>query len=359
MVINAKRVVVIEGDDAAPEAVRPAVELIDQLNCGIEWVRPLIGQADVDRGGSGFSDEARRAIDQSDATLFGATSGASGAALNYLRWGRQTYANVRPARWLPGFASPLAHPERVDFVLLRENLEDAYVAAEDDIGKLQHFDTRSRTWQKPINAIDFGEGKFALKIITERGSERIIRFAFDLAVKRKSQGYPGKVTLSAKYNMLPQTDGLFREVGESIAKEYRDIRFETFVVDDFCRRMVAAPEALDVVVLPNLYGDLLSDLSAGMIGGLGLTPSGCYGADYAYFESVHGTAPDIAGQGIINPTATILSAALMLDHVGEEAAASRLRKAVETVYRAGVSLPRDQGGQASTREFTEAVARAL
>ncbi len=155
--------------------------------------------------------------------------------------------------------------------------------------------------------------------------------------------------------MLPATDGLFREVATRLAASYPDVRFETFIVDDFARRLVAEPQALDVVVLPNLYGDILSDAAAGVIGGLGLAPSGCYGDGYAYFEPAHGSAPDIAGKGIINLTATILSAAMMLDHLGFAPAARRLEAAVEHVYADGRPLTPDQGGTATTLEFAAAV----
>jgi len=159
--------------------------------------------------------------------------------------------------------------------------------------------------------------------------------------------------------MLPGTDGLFRDIARRIASGYPDVAFETFIVDDFARRLVAVPHELDVVVLPNLYGDILSDAAAGVIGGLGLAPSGCYGDGYAYFESAHGTAPDIAGKGVINPTATILSAAMMLEYLGFAAAARRLEAAVERVYADGRHLTPDQGGTGTTLEFSDAVARYL
>ena len=201
--------------------------------------------------------------------------------------------------------------------------------------------------------------RFALKIISERGSERVIRYAFELAQRRKAQGYRGRVTCSSKYNMLPRSDGLFLEVAQRMAPDYPDIEFEHFIIDDMARRVVAAPQDLDVLVLPNLYGDVLSDLAAGVIGGLGLAPSGCYGETYAYFESAHGSAPDIAGLNIINPTATLLSGAMLLAHLGFGAAATRLETAVERVYAEGKCLTPDQGGSARTTEFCEAVERQL
>jgi len=352
-----KRVVVIEGEDAAPEAMRPTVELVQRLGTDIEWLRPPVGLEAIRRCGEPFPAECRQAIDESDATLFGATSGPSAPALFYLRWGKQTYANVRPARWLPGARSPLAHPQGIDFIIVRENLEDLYVGVEGDLDTLRPLALTSFTTRRPI--ADLGPGRFALKVITAAGSERVVRFAFALARRRRAGGHPGKVTCASKYNMLPRTDGLFREIAVRVAADHPDVAFETFIVDDLARRLVAAPGELDVVVLPNLYGDILSDAAAGLIGGLGLAPSGCYGEAYAYFESAHGTAPDIAGRNVINPTATILSAAMMLDHLGFGDAARRLETAVERVYARGRVLTPDQGGSASTTELCTAIGDAL
>ena len=352
-----KRVVVIPGEDAAPEAVLPSLDLVARLGADIEWVHPPVGEVGLERYGSLFPEECRRAIDASDATLFGATSGKSAPALFYLRWGKQTFANVRPARWFPGCRSPLAHPEGIDFVIVRENLEDLYVGVEGELEQLRPIALHGFTSDRPI--ADIGPGRFALKVITEEGSERVCRFSFELARRRRASGGKGKVTCASKYNMLPRTDGLFRDVATRVARDFPDIAFETFIVDDFARRIVAAPHDLDVVVLPNLYGDILSDTAAGLIGGLGLAPSGCYGRSYAYFESAHGSAPDIAGRNIINPTATILSAAMMLEYLGFEPEARRLNEAIRAVYAEGRTLTSDQGGRASTSEFCAAVGARL
>jgi isocitrate/isopropylmalate dehydrogenase len=159
--------------------------------------------------------------------------------------------------------------------------------------------------------------------------------------------------------MLPKSDGLFREVAAEIARGYPDVEYQNFIVDDFAHRLIADPHALDVVVLPNLYGDILSDAGAALVGGLGLAPSGCYGDDYAYFESAHGTAPDIAGQNIINPTATLLSGAMMLRHLGFLEDADSVEASIAAVYADGSILTPDQGGSASTPEFCEAVAARI
>jgi isocitrate/isopropylmalate dehydrogenase len=350
-----KRVVVIEGEDAAPEAVRPVVALIDGLGLPIEWLRPPVGDEGLARHGSTFPAEARDAIDASDATLFGATSGKSALALYYLRWGKQTYANVRPARWWPGCRSPLARPDGIDLVIVRENLEDLYAGVEGDLEALRPLALKSRLAPQPI--ADLGPGRFAIKIHTEAGSERVVRYAFELARRRKAAGRPGTVSCGTKHNVLPRSDGYFLEVARRVQGEYPDIGFESYLADDLARRMVAVPHELDVVVLPNLYGDILSDLAAGAVGGLGLAPSGCYGDRYAYFESAHGTAPDLAGLGIINPTATLLSAAMMLAYLGFPSEARRLERAVERTYAEGRWLTPDQGGRASAAELCESVAR--
>jgi len=339
-----KRVVAIPGEDAAPEAFHPTVELVNRLGVAIEWVFPAIA-------------DARREIDRSDSTLFGSTSGPSAPALFYLRWGRRTYANVRPTRWIPGFKSPLAWPGGIDFAIVRENLEDLYVRAEGEVASLAPLGLLSETSRRPVH--ELGPGRFALKVISEAGSERVLRFGFELARRRRASGRPGKVTVGTKHNMLPRSDGLFREIALRLAREYADVGFESFIIDDLAHRLVARPHELDVVVLPNLYGDILSDAAAALAGGLGVAASGCYGDDYAYFESAHGTAPDIAGRGIINPTATILSAAMMLDYLGFADAGERLRAAIERTYADGRALTPDQGGTAGTLEFCEAVAKSL
>ena len=354
----AKRVVVIPGDDAAPEAMSPTVEILKNLAPDLNLTEFPSGEQGVKQYGSRkeFERALREAIDRSDSTLFGSTNGTTGG-IGYLRWGKQTYANVRPARWRPGFRSPLKNPEAIDFVVVRENLEDLYMGVEGDLHTLAPLGLTSAITRKPLDTT--APGLFAIKAITEHGSHRIARFAFELARKRKAQGGKGLVTCTSKYNMLRKSDGLFREVVEATAQEYPDLGYEQYIVDDFARRLVASPSQFDVVVMPNLYGDILSDVAAGTIGGLGLAPSGCYGDDYAYFESVHGSAPDIAGRNIINPTATLLSAALLLDYLGWTAEARSLEGAIAQVYAAGETLPPDQGGAASTTAFCAAVRNVL
>lgn len=354
-----KTVAVIEGDDAAPEAMRPVVALLDSLQLGLSWVRPEVGETAEAATGSTFPDAARALIDAADTTLFGSTSGKSGAALGYLRWGKETYANVRPCRYLPGCASPLARPDGIDFVIVRENLEDLYVGAEGQLEDLAPLGLVGRTVRRPIH--ELGSGRYAIKAITREGTERVVRFAFRLAAARTGRDGAGepKVTCATKHNMLRDTDGLFLQVAREVAEDHPDIAFESFIVDDFACRMIREPERFDVVVMPNQYGDILSDAAGGLLGSLGMAASGCFGEDYAYFEPAHGTAPDIAGRNIINPTATILSATMMLDYLGLDEAARRIESGLARAYADGTALTPDQGGSSSTSEFMDALARAL
>jgi isocitrate/isopropylmalate dehydrogenase len=358
---NRKRVIVIPGDDAAPEAVLPTIELLKRLGLEIDYEFPAYGDDAMRSVGTLFPDATRQAIDEADATLFGAGSGSSSDIVHYLRWGKGTFANVRPARWIPGCASPLAHPENIDLIILRENLEDLALGIGGDLEELYPLNLYSERGHCTLNEFSqaMGHGRYAVKVITRMGAERIARFAFELAVKRKAEGKRGKVTCGTKHNLIPQPDGLFLEVTEMVAKEYPDIEFENWFIDDFARRLIVEPQSMDVVVLPSLYGDIFSDAAGGLIGGLGLCPSGCFGEDYAYFEPIHGTAPDIAGQNIINPTAMIRTAGMMLTHLGFHESAQRLEAAVTDVYAHRDRLTPDQGGTATTTAFCAAVAERL
>ena len=344
-----KKVVVIPGDDAAPEAVFASLDVMRALEADIEFNEFPTGDGWV-RGET--EQKVRAAIDSSDSTLFGSTSGKTGG-INYLRWGKQTYANVRPCRYMKGFKSPLKDPDGIDYIIVRENMEDLYLGVEGPLENLAPLHLQSRILRAELPTAE--RGIYAVKVITERNTRRIAHFAFKLAQRRKQEGHAGKVTVTSKYNMLRESDGFFRQIVEEVGAEYPDIRYEQFIVDDFARRIVQQSKDLDVVVMPNLYGDILSDAAAGTIGGLGVAPSGCYGDGYAYFESIHGTAPDIKGLGIINPTATMLSATLMLDYLGFGDKSKRFEDAVRKVYAEGKVLTPDQGGSAKTGEFTKAV----
>jgi isocitrate/isopropylmalate dehydrogenase len=348
-----KKVVVLPGDDAAPEGMTATMEVLRAMRLPIDFNEFPPGERWV-RGDTDA--KARAAIDDSDSTLFGSTSGKT-TSIGYLRWGKQTYANVRPTRYLKGFRSPLAKPDGIDYVVVRENLEDLYLGLEGPLGDLAPLQLKSRILRGPLDTSK--RGIYAIKVITEAATRRVVEFACQLALKRKRAGGKGKVTVTSKYNMLQESDGLFRKVAEETVRAHPEITYEQFIVDDFARRVVASPHDLDVVVMPNLYGDILSDAAAGTIGGLGVAPSGCYGDNYAYFESVHGTAPDIMGMGIINPTASMLSAAMMLDYLGLESEAARLDAAIRKVYAEGSALTPDQGGKSGTTDFARAVIASL
>lgn len=344
-----KKVVVLPGDDAAPEALAAAMDVLRAMKLDIEYLEFPPGEQWVRKE---TDVKARAAIDNSDSTLFGSTSGKT-TAIMYLRWGKRTYANVRPARYTRGYRSPLKSPDGIDYVIVRENLEDLYLGLEGPLKDLAPLNLYSRILRAPLDTSV--PGRYAVKVITEENTRNIARFACELALKRKRAGGRGKVTCTAKYNMLRDADEFFRHICEETVRSYPELTYEQFIVDDFARRVVQSPHDLDVVVTANLYGDILSDAAAGTIGGLGLAPSGCYGDGYAYFESVHGTAPDIMGMHIINPTATILSAAMMVEYLGFAAESKRLERAVAAVYAEGRALTPDQGGTARTEEFARAV----
>lgn len=352
-------IAVAPGDDAAPEAVHASLSVLDRLvdrhGLDIEW--------DVLPDGSALAgmEPAERELfmierlDAADTVLFGSSNGTT-PGIAHLRWGWLTYANVRPVQWRPGYRSPMAHPEGLDYVIVRENLEDAYVGIMGN-GEALH---QSGLVSERARLAWSGESRFAAKLITREGTEKVARFSFELARTRgEAAGRKPHLTVSAKTNMLPATDRWFCDIVEEVGSDYPDVRLDRFIVDDMAHRLVTRFDELDVLLLPNLYGDVLSDLGAGTVGGMGLAPSGCYGDGRAYFESAHGTAPDIAGQDRINPTATLLSAVMMLEWLGFDDAAASLDRAVGAVYAAGRTVPVDQGGTATTGEFANAVSDLL
>jgi isocitrate/isopropylmalate dehydrogenase len=361
----AARVAVVPGDDAAPEAVAATMEVLEALELPLEWlVVPDGTTLKVQMAPAERERVIRDAVDACDTALFGATSGTT-PGIWYLRWGKGTYANVRPVRWRRGVPSPLRDPEGIDYVIVRENLEDLYLGLE---GELRDLVTSGLDLRPFGGVLDVElrhdprqarHGRYAVKIITRENTERVAQFACRLALDRKERGFPGKVTCAAKWNVLWRSDGFFRETVQQVVTGYPDLSYEEFLVDDFARRLVTDPRSLDVVVLPNQYGDILSDEAAATIGGLGLAPSGCFGDDYAYFEPVHGTAPDIAGRGVINPAATMLSAAMLLEHLGLAEAARHLETAVDAALAAEGNLTPDLGGSATTDDFAKAVRTRL
>jgi 3-isopropylmalate dehydrogenase len=353
---SSPEVCVIAGDDAAPEVMRPTVEILRLLAPDIRFVEALSGCEALERYGEAFPGETRERIDSADCALFGASGGPSRPILWYLRWGKETYVNVRPVRWYPGYRSPMLHPERIDYVIVRDNLEGMYPPREGDIKELGALSSSGSWWQAPPLE---KRGAYAVRISTDEQMNRLGVAACELALRRQSAGYAGCVTLGAKYSILPRTDGRLRSIVMETVRAFPSLSYQEFLIDDLARRMVAAPETLDVVVLSNEHGDILADVASGSIGGLGLSPSACYGEHYAYFEPVHGSAPDLAGKGIINPTAMLLSGAMMLAHLGYTKQSQQLERAIEQIYHKGVSLTCDQGGSASTIEFVEAVVTSV
>jgi isocitrate dehydrogenase (NAD+) len=248
-----------------------------------------------------------------------------------LRKTLELYANLRPVKNLPGVKS---HFSNVNLVLVRENTEDLYSGLEHEVvpGVVE-----------------------SLKIITERASTRIARFAFEYAKRHGRK----KIHAIHKANIMKLSDGLFLRSVRAVAEQFKDIEYKEMIVDNACMQIVMDPQQFDMLLLPNLYGDVMSDLAAGLVGGLGVVPSANIGDDCAMFEAVHGTAPDIAGKGFANPTALLMSSILMLDHLGERTTARRIEHALEAVYREAIHTTRDVGGPAGTDEFAEAVIATL
>lgn len=358
-----KTVVALGGEGIGPEVVEATCELLLAARFPLTIVTPPHGQAALTATGQAMPEETRRLCKTADGVLFGAAGGqASSAVVGWLRWEQRTYASVRPVKHYPGAASPLSRPDGIDFVVLRETAEGLYPGREGDLAEIARALPALRDRFGRSLATDLkegGDGRFAVKIVTRGGTERIARFACELARRRRARGRPGKVTCVTKSNVLRQSDGLFQQITAQVVARYADLQFEHFYVDDAARRLLRFPQSMDVVLCMNLYGDILSDLGAEAAGGLGMAPSGCFGDGWAYFESVHGSAPDIAGRGVANPTAAILSAAMMLEHMGLAEEAARLEAAVARVYREGRTLTADQGGKAGTREFSRAVLEAL
>lgn len=353
----AKKVCVIPGDDASPEVVHPTVRLLEGMGLDIQFLWLTTGEEAIRQYGVGFPPAAREAVDDADCTLFGSTRDPRISGLAYLRWGKRTYANFRPVKWMKGMRSPLKRPQGIDFVIVRENLEGLYPGREGDLVQLAPLKLTDNLTGEILDTSK--RGKFAVRVITEENTRNVATAGCELAVRRKAKGGRGKVTVVAKHNVLVQSDGLFRRIVEETVSRYPALTFDQMLGDNFCQQMVINPHQFDVVVIPNESGDAFSDGAAGLVGGLGLAPSACFGKDYAYFEPVHGTAPDLAGKNVINPTAMLLSSAWMLEYLGFGAGAQRLEKAVYEVYAEGKSLTPDQGGNASTAEFCEAVRRRL
>ncbi|HEU0032803.1 MAG TPA: isocitrate/isopropylmalate dehydrogenase family protein [Kofleriaceae bacterium] len=332
----------IEGDGIGPEIAAATVRAVEAAGGKLAWERVDAGAGAVDKHKDPLPPATIASIQRNQLALKGPLATPSGGGYRSvnvtLRQQFDLYANVRPVRTIAGVPSRYTN---VDLVIVRENTEDLYAGVE-------HYIDPRRTAAESI------------AIITKFGSERIITYAFEYARRHGRK----KVTLVHKANILKMSNGLFLDTGREIAQRYPDIAFDDMIVDATAMKLVIAPERFDVIVTMNLFGDILSDLTAGLVGGLGVAPAANIGAvdadtATAMFEAVHGTAPDIAGKGIANPTGLMLSAAMLLDHVDQRDAATRLRKGIYAALANPETRTGDLGGKANTAQYTDAVIRLM
>jgi isocitrate dehydrogenase (NAD+) len=322
------QIVLIEGDGIGPEVTAAACRVVAAAGVKIDWVKADAGLGAAEKHGEPLPDETLDLIRQHRVALKGPCTtpvGKGFRSINVrLRQGLDLYASVRPVTSLPGVKTPY---ENVNLVVVRENTEGLYAGLEHQIvpGIVE-----------------------SLRVITKPACERIVRYAFEHA---RHHGR-ALVTFCHKADVMRLTDGLFLECARAVADEFPFIRFEERSIDNVCLDLALDPTKYDVLVMENLFGDVISDLCAGLVGGLGVVPGANLGSRYAVFEAVHGSAPDIAGKGLANPIAVLRSAAMMLDHVGERTAAARIESAVAKTLRAGVGLTRDLGGTGNTESIT-------
>jgi isocitrate dehydrogenase (NAD+) len=326
-------VTLIPGDGIGPELADAARAVLEATGIGFDWDVQQAGEATIATEGTPLPDRVVESIRRNGVAIKGPITTPVGSGFRSvnvgLRQALELYANVRPARSMQGVETRY---QNVDLIIVRENTEDLYAGIEHRVGP------------------DAAE---SIKIITRAASQRIARYAFEYALRNGRH----KVTAVHKANIMKLSDGLFLESCAQVAAEYEGrIAFEDRIVDNMCMQLVQKPELYDVLVLPNLYGDIISDLAAGLVGGLGVAPGANIGEKAAVFEPVHGSAPKYAGQNKANPTALILSAALMLRHLGETSAADVVEEATRAVIAEGQTVTYDLGGSAGTREFGQAVA---
>lgn len=328
-------ITLIPGDGIGPEVTEAVVRIFTAAGLDIEWERHDAGVIAFEKTNETLPAALLDSIRRNKVALKGPVTtpiGQGFTSVNVgLRKALDLFANLRPVRNLPGVASRYTG---VDLVIVRENTEDLYAGLEHEVvpGVVE-----------------------SLKIITEKASTNIARFAFDYA----RQFGRKRVTAIHKANIMKLGDGLFLDSIRKVARDYTDLTYDERIVDAACMHLVMHPEKLDVLLLPNLYGDIVSDLCAGLVGGLGVVPGANLGKEMAVFEAVHGSAPDIAHKNMANPTALLLSGLMMLDHIGEREQSQRIRAALEKVLTEGTVKTRDLGGSASTTEFTEAVMREV
>ncbi|MGI6585213.1 MAG: isocitrate/isopropylmalate dehydrogenase family protein [Gracilibacteraceae bacterium] len=325
------RATLIPGDGIGPEVTDAAVRVVEAAGVDIQWETKNMGQIALEKYGNPLPEDTVRSIEENKIALKGPVATQIGGGFRSvnvsLRQQLNLYANIRPIKSLAGVKSKY---ENVDIVIFRENTEDVYVGFEHMVGT------------------DAAE---CHKIITRHASERIASFAFNYAVKEKRK----KVTSAHKANIMQLTDGLFLSSVRNIASKYPDIEYEEMEAGKLCMNLVMHPEEFDIIVLPNLYGDLISELCAGLVGGLGVVAGANIGPESAVYEATHGTAPDLIGKGIANPTACILCGAMMLKRLGEREASDRIYKSVLKVLKEGRYVTPDLGGTSSTNEMVKAI----
>ncbi len=328
-------VTLIPGDGIGPEVSAAVRRIVEASGVEVEWHEVEAGAATIEQYGTQLPEHVLDCIRKDRVALKGPLTtpiGTGFASANVaLRKRLDLYACLRPVRTLPGIETRFGE---VDLVVVRENTEGLYSGIEHEVipGVVE-----------------------SLKVTTERACYRISEFAFAYARRCGRK----RVTSVHKANIMKLTDGLFLRCAREVAERYSDIQYNEMIVDATCMWLVQDPQRFDILLCENLYGDIVSDLTAGLVGGLGVVPGANIGEEYAVFEAVHGSAPDIAGRGLANPTAMLLSACLMLDHLGEGGSADRIRKAVNKTLEAGEHVTRDLGGKAGTDEFTDAVIAAL
>ena len=330
-------ITVIRGDGIGPEIMDATLFVLDKLGTGLQYEEADAGLVALEKHGELIPAATLESITRNKVALKSPLTtpvGGGFSSINVaLRRQFDLYANVRPAISFPNTKSRY---ENINMITVRENTEGAYLAEGQEVSA-------------------DGETAFSGTRITRKGSERIVRYAFELA---RSTGRK-KVTAVHKANIIKSTSGLFLNVAREVAAQYPEIEFQEMIVDNACMQLVMRPEQFDILVTTNLFGDIISDLCAGLVGGLGLAPGANIGKDAAIFEAVHGTAPDIAGQGKANPVALMLAAAQMLDHVGQPENAERLRKAIVATMEAKDSLTGDLGGTGTTMGFAQAIASRI
>jgi isocitrate dehydrogenase (NAD+) len=354
----AHRVTIIPGDGIGPEVATATRMVIDAANGGIDWVEAVAGAGALKSHGALLPEETLAAVRECRVAIKGPITTPVGTGFRSvnvaLRQELDLFAAVRPARALPGV--PIPHPA-TNLVVVRENTEDLYQGIEFERGSPGAAALRQKLRELAGFEVRDDAG-ITLKPISVAGTRRIVRFAFEYA---RANGRR-KVTLGHKSNVMRYSDGLFLKTFMDVARDPMirgDVEIEEIQIDHLSMRLAWEPEAFDILLLPNLYGDILSDLCAGLVGGLGLIPGANIGWEYAVFEPVHGSAPDIAGQGLANPIAMILSGAMMLRHLGELAAAERVEHAVDAVLGDGRTRTPDLGGTSSTQKVGHAIAQAL